>query len=210
MSQKPQPSITEKIENAVEGLLKFLLRFLRTTWLIFSRPFSSTERLLNSKTSAKTFVLPFTYLAIGGFIYTLVFSAYPRGILHMLDLVWFDQEVETTIYERWREVLTINGILVATFPILIAVPSAAVVLKRLVFPDVDRSTFLKINNYLLGYHALLFFSFFYFIILENLLGTLLSVNLLDENAIFLRIILSVMLAASMLTAMFTPLVSMAH
>lgn len=150
-------SISERIEAAVHGLLSFFARFSRTTWTIFRYPLTGIQRVAVADPGSRTYVLPLSYLAIGGFAFTLVLSAYPFGLLNLIDLIWFDDEISRTMYDRFSEAFTISGLLVAAFPVLFCVTVCGEFGKKLLCRSEEEETFVRLNQYAFGYQVVVFF-----------------------------------------------------
>lgn len=148
-----EPTISERIESAVEGLLSFFMRFGRTTWTIFRHPLTGIQQVAVANPASKTYVLPLSYLAIGGFAFALVVSAFPFGFLNLLDIIWFDDDISRIIYERSREAFTITGLLSAAFPVFFCVTICASLAKRLLCKPTERHTFTRLNHYAFGYQT---------------------------------------------------------
>lgn len=164
MSDKPDPTISEKIENAVEGLLRFGSRMFNTSWLMMRHPLRCGDILLQADRTEKRYVLPLSYLTIGGFIFTLVIAVYPFGILNMLDLIWFDEDISRNIYQNFANAFSITGLLTAAFPVFLSV-TIVTYLGQHIFAEADnRADFAVISYYVFGYQAL-----FFFIVLFSLL-----------------------------------------
>ncbi|MEL7398084.1 MAG: hypothetical protein AAFN44_17120 [Pseudomonadota bacterium] len=151
------PTISERIESAVEGLLSFFVRFGRTTWTIFRYPLTGVQRAAVVDSSSRTYVLPLSYLAIGGFAFALVISAYPFGFLNLLDIIWFDDDISAILYERFQEAFTITGLLSAAFPVFFCVTICASLAKLVLFKPGERHTFTRLNHYAFGYQTFILF-----------------------------------------------------
>lgn len=171
MSDDQKLSISEKIEDAVEGVLRFFTRLFITTWTIFRHPLSCGPILLAADPTERRFVLPLTYLTLGGFIFTLVISVYPFGLLNILDTIWFDQDISKNLYERWSEALSITGLLTATFPVFLSVTLFAALVSRLFHAGELRAQFRTLTYYAFGYQTLLFFFMFFVFIGLDLIGS---------------------------------------
>ena len=151
------PTISERIESAVEGLLSFFVRFGRTTWTIFRYPLTGVQHAAMVDAASRTYVLPLSYLAIGGFAFALVISAFPFGFLNLLDIIWFDDDISEIIYERFQEAFTITGLLSAAFPVFFCVTICASLAKRVLCKPGERHTFTRLNHYAFGYQTFILF-----------------------------------------------------
>ena len=171
MSDDQKLSISEKIEDAVEGILRFFTRLFVTTWTIFRHPLSCGSILLAADPTERRFVLPLTYLTLGGFIFALVISAYPFGLWNILDTIWFGEDISKNLYERWNEALSITGLLTAAFPVFLSVTLFAALVSRL-FPAGElRDQFRTLTYYAFGYQTLLFFFMFFVFIGLDLISS---------------------------------------
>ena len=152
--------ISESIEHGVEGLLRFTARYLRTFWLMLRRP-HKCARLLNDSDHPPYYTRPYTFLAIGGFFFTLVLSAYPRGFTELLDSIWYYDEIMIEIRDHWTEAFTVTGLLLAGIPVLLTSALLGSLYGTLALPSEHRKSFGRIVAFSFGYQALTIFSFFY-------------------------------------------------
>ena len=150
-------TISEAIENSVVGILNFALRLLRTTWVMFRRPLSGIQRIAAADTQSRIFVLPLTFLAIGGFCFTLVISAYPFGVLNLFDIIWFSDDISKIVFERINEAFTISGLLLTAFPVFVCVTICAGLAQGILSAKPERATFLRLSYYAFGYQTFVFF-----------------------------------------------------
>ncbi|MGR6429648.1 hypothetical protein ACU5AY_01885 [Rhizobium sp. PAMB 3174] len=171
MSEDPKKAISEKIEDTIEGVLRFTVRMLRTTWTIFRHPRKCAGILLAADKSKRDYALPLTYLVIGGFVFSLTISAYPFGLLNSLDLIWFYDEISSNLYERWNEALSISGLLTATFPVFLSVTFITSLASHGFAAGDERRQFKTLCYYAFGYQALLFFFVFFLFIAFDIVGT---------------------------------------
>ena len=151
-------TISERIEGVVDGILRFLIRLVRTSWVILTRPFGWTTILEDADPAERKFILPLTYLVLGGFIYTLIISVYPTGFTNLLDILWFDEEIGQTLKARLKEATSITGLIAAAFPVFLTVTIFAGVAGLLIKDQEHRQTFRRINYYAFGFHCMALFS----------------------------------------------------
>lgn len=150
-------TISEAIESSVESILNFALRLVRTTWVMFRHPLRGVQIIAAEDTQSRNFILPLTFLAIGGFCFTLVISAYPFGLLNLFDIIWFSDDIPKIILERINEAFTISGLLITAFPVFVCVTICAGLAQRVLAPKHERATFLRLSYYAFGYQAFVFF-----------------------------------------------------
>ena len=147
----------------------------------------------------KRFVRPLTFLAIGGFVFSVTISVYPKGLLGLINIIWFSDEISAVILSRWQEALSVTGLLIAAFPVLLTVTSVAALAGQTFRSEKRRSEFLSLNCYLFGYQYFLFFSFFFFAILQGILGELVGVEVKEvlgfEKLTFNDTLFAVLVAA---------------
>lgn len=160
MSVDPSRSLSDKVEETIEGAVRFVVRFLRTTCVILFRPLTCERLLLAPERGNRRFVRPMSYLAIGGFVFALTLSVYPKGLLGMVNLIWFNEEVNRALLARWQEAISVSGLLLAAFPVLICTAVVTGLVSRLI-PDLRRrQEFVALNAYLFGFQCLLLLSGF--------------------------------------------------
>lgn len=196
---KQDPTISERIENAVEGLLRFGARMLRTSWLIMRHPLHCSTLLLRADRTEKLYVLPLTYLTIGGFIFTLVIAVYPFGLLNVLDVIWFDEDISRNIYQNFASAFSITGLLTAAFPVFISVVLLSNLAQPLLSEAETRTDFFTISYYLFGYQTLFFFVvIFSLLFLDVLVSTINGpyiIEIIDEPMKDVMITLSFLILA---------------
>jgi hypothetical protein len=120
-------SIAAQIEKTIDGVLKFLVGYVRTTATIAFRWPTALSRVLSDSRSAPKYVYPYTYLIVGGFLFSLIIAAYPEGIEGIVDLIWLDKEMGQSIAKNIDQAFSLTTLLIGGFPTFIAV----VVLARL-------------------------------------------------------------------------------
>lgn len=214
MTFSEKPTISESIEQTVEGVLRFGLRFLRTTWVIFRHPLKVGELLLDADPTNKEYVLPLSYLTLGGFIFTLVISAYPFGLLNIVDLIWFDKEITSILHKRGSEALSVAGLITAAFPVFISVILLASLGSR-IFEKERRVQFQTLNYYLFGYQTLLFFFMFFVFIASDLVSSTLvgpysTPTWLSAFSDMIADVVLLALLVLFLSPVFTPIAALTH
>lgn len=175
MEKDPSRTLSDKVEETIEGVLRFVVRFFRTVVVILFRPLACERILLGTVHRNKTFVRPLTFLAIGGFVFSLTISVYPKGFLGLINIIWFNEKINEVILNRWQEALSVTGLILAAFPVLLTVAASAGLAGRALSPK-HRSEFVSLNSYLFGYQYFLLFSFFFVTIFEGVLRELFGVE----------------------------------
>lgn len=66
MNEEPK-HLSETIEDAVEGILRFVARLARTFWILLRHPVRPDRFLLSESGNRLLYTRPYTFLAIGGF-----------------------------------------------------------------------------------------------------------------------------------------------
>ncbi|MEE4538265.1 MAG: hypothetical protein V2J51_07220 [Erythrobacter sp.] len=209
------PTISERIEAAVEGLLRFIVRFGRTTWTIFRHPLTGIQRVAVADPASRTYVLPLSYLAIGGFAFALVISAFPFGFLNLLDLIWFDDDISRIIYERFQEAFTVTGLLSAAFPVFLCVTICASLARRVLRGPSERHTFTRLNHYAFGYQTFVLFLpmvalIFLDVVVSAINGPYVEPTIDPEGSDALAMILLVVLAVLVVSALLLPALSLSY
>jgi hypothetical protein len=176
--EKEQPkTLSDKIEETIEGVLRFGARFSRTAAVMLFRPLTCERTLLRAEHVEKRYVRPLSFLAIGGFVFSLTISVYPKGFLGLINIIWFGEEVGQTVLNRWQEAMSISGLLIAAFPVLFTVALGAHLAGLAIRSDLGRAEFFSLNCYLFGYQYFLLFSFFFFAILGSVVRELMGVEI---------------------------------
>lgn len=177
MDSNPAKTLSDRIEETVEGLLRFALRLSRTIGVILFKPIVCDKLLLCTDDRPRRYVRPLTFLAIGGFIFSIIISVYPKGFLGLVNIFWFDDEVGETIFDRWQEAVSITGLLLAAFPALLTVSAGAALAGQVIRSPQRRSEFFSLSCYLFGYQCFLLFSFLFFPIIEKTLVAMMGIEL---------------------------------
>ena len=176
MASDQSKTLTDRVEETIDGALRFVIRFFRTVTVILFIPWASDRILLATNQNKKKYVRPLTFLAIGGFVFSVTISVYPKGFLGLINIVWYNEEIGETILSRWNEALSVTGLIIAAFPILLTV-SAGAALAGLVFRSTwRRDEFFSLNCYFFGYQYFLLFSYFFSVIIGGILHELMGIE----------------------------------
>jgi hypothetical protein len=176
MVKESTKTLTDRIEETIEGILRFVIRFFRTVIVILFIPWASDRILLRADQSKKEYVRPLTFLAIGGFVFSVTISVYPKGFLGLIDIVWYNEQINETILQRWQEALSVTGLVIAAFPILLTVTTGAALAGLAFQSSWRREEFFSLNCYFFGYQYFLLFSYFFSVILSGILHELMGVE----------------------------------
>lgn len=196
--------ISETIEHAVEGLLRFAARFIRTFWILLRYPHQAERLLEDDKTTLK-FTRPYTFLAIGGFFFTLIFTAFPYGLTGLIDIIWFFDDIAKVLRDRWSEALTVSGLLLAGVPILFTVPVLSAIYGTMVLPVGYRPAFNKLAAFCFGYLTLMAFLLFYVFIFFSVVEQIYPV--LDKNDETLLTVMYAVVFTLTVTAFTNPVIA---
>lgn len=151
-------SLSVKIDDTIEGLLLFLLRFFATHGHIALKPYRSNILTGSLQKDPPPYTRPLTFLAIGAFLFSLLIDVYPAGFSGLMDLMWFGDEFKVNLSERWMEALTLTTLITTGLPVILTVSLLAGVSSRLLFKDeTSRSYWFAINCYSFGYWITLLF-----------------------------------------------------
>lgn len=151
-------SLSVKIDDTIEGLLLFFLRFLATHGHIALKPYRSNILVGSLQKDPPLYTRPLTFLAIGAFLFSLLIDVYPAGFSGLMDLMWFGDEFKVNVSERWKEALTLTTLITTGLPVILAVSLLAGASSRLLFKDEkSRSFWFAINCYSFGYWITILF-----------------------------------------------------
>lgn len=159
MSEDADPkSLAGKVEDTIEGFLLFLIAYLRTLAVIAFRWGSGLTDIMRESPARRRYVYPFAFLAIGGFLFSVVVAAYPAGFLGIPDLIWFSDDISKNIVKNFDKMFSVTALLTGGFPTFIAVVILSGVAARIEERDAGRRAALaKVYRYLFGYQAAVLF-----------------------------------------------------
>jgi hypothetical protein len=111
--------ISEAVETGVEGLLRFFTRYLRTVANVILQPRSAVRKLIaDRRTDPPKYLLPFTFLAIGVFLLSLLGQVAGANIV---DWIWFSDEIGQKVTERLRQEFSLVAVVIQAIPGMLAV-----------------------------------------------------------------------------------------
>lgn len=155
--------LSQKIEATVIGLVGFLAQYLKTHWLIFRHPISFAQHVIDRDQFFEKYVAPYTYLTFGGFIFTIAIATIPYGAWGAFnDGIWAFEKIVGELQQRWREVLTLSTLLLASLPVLLTVSFFSNIYARILYPPKLRRAIVELSAYAFGFAS--FFYFFFYII----------------------------------------------
>lgn len=106
--------VAEAVETGVEGLLRFLQRYMATALLVAFRPHLALRRLLaDRRRDLPNHVLPLTFLAIGVFLLSLLGQT--AGVL-VVDWIWFADDIGQKVTEALRKEVSLASVVVQAIP----------------------------------------------------------------------------------------------
>jgi len=117
-----EPELSEKIERVVSGLIEVFIRYIKTIFLIFLRPFNLSVKLSSEmmKDREKT-SNPITFLLISTFISSLLLSLSYRIFFESgLEYSEIGYLAMSEITQTIKESTSLSSILLATFPGVVA------------------------------------------------------------------------------------------
>lgn len=159
MTDTKNKSTSVKIDDTIEGLLRFFLRFLATHGHIAFRPHHSKILVDSLQKDPPPYTRPLTFLAIGAFLFALLIDVYPAGFVGLVDIVWFGDEIKENVSTRWKDALTLTTLITTGLPVILAVSLLAGASGLILFNDeMSRSSWFAINCYSFGF--LITFLFF--------------------------------------------------
>ncbi len=205
-----QPKLfSDRIEEAVEGAFRFFLRFLRRIGLLITIPHKAGARLTQDKDEpAYTHVLPFTFLAIGYFLFAMVVEVTSENIL---NAVWLGDDIAKQVYEDVREGVTILQIVTASLPGITIVVFMSGIFSFFLYSDRgERKRFVRFSCFVFGYQCIAYFIVVSCIFLGEILsptrtaGTTASMPLSTEITGALLVVVIVFFLVS---GVFSPLIN---
>jgi hypothetical protein len=151
--------LSQKIEDTIEGFFRFLLAYMRTTAaMAFRWRLGLSDVLAAQTTRSRTYIYPFTYLVIGGFLFSLIIAAYPQGLLGIADLIWFGDDIATNILTNFTQAFSLSTLLIGGFPTFFAVVLLSGLASRIETRDHERRRALAAAyRYVFGYQAAMLF-----------------------------------------------------
>ncbi|WP_193181149.1 hypothetical protein [Nisaea sediminum] len=145
-------SLSVRIDDTIEGVLRFLLRFFVTYGRVAFLPARSGVLVSALSADPPLYTRPLTFLAIGAFLFSLLIDVYPAGFAGLIDLIWFSDELKVNFSKRWKEALTLTTLITTGLPVIVAVAGLAGASSRLLFKgEPERAGWFAISCYSFGY-----------------------------------------------------------
>ncbi len=154
-------SVSLKIDETIEGVLKFLLRYCRTLGRISRFPHRPDSLLYDVEANPPVIVRPLTFLTIGAFLFALLIDVYPRGFAGLVDFIWMTDEIRDNVSKRWKDAISVTTLITAGLPTVVTVSLLAAGAGRLFFRrPADRDAWFDAACYAFGYQTAVIFLIF--------------------------------------------------
>ncbi|GEM_PF-4291772 len=172
MADTDKKSLSRQIETTIEGFFRFLVAYLRTSAAIGFQWRRGLEKVIcESERGSKDVVYPFTYLVIGGFLFSLVVAVYPDGFMAIFDLIWFDKEIVANFVKKFDQAFSLTTLLIGGFPTFLSVVALSRLSATLDEPQGERREKLTTAyRYVFGYQAAALFAWFAVFLLPPVAG----------------------------------------
>jgi hypothetical protein len=169
-AKPPRIRVAEAVEAGVEGLLLFLVRYIRTSVQVVFAPRATARPLLGDRHALKpAYVLPLTYLSIGLFLLSLLGQV--AGNL-FFDWIWFIDDIASKVTDALSKEVSLIKVAIQALPGVFVVALFAGLL-RLMLRRVQTSRRMVpfVLSYAFGAQAfILFLVAFGFVILATVVG----------------------------------------
>ncbi len=133
MSDTRPTTLSLKAENFVSGIVRFIKRYARTTFITIIRPRSFSINLPRSRRLRKI-VPPLTFLIVGCFLYSVIIDTYAEGWIVYFNWIWLDQEISQKLNERGPDLFSLTAIARSGLPtfltFLVLAQSITIILTR--------------------------------------------------------------------------------
>ncbi len=148
--------LSERVEDTVEGLIGFVLRYLRTSAFVAVQPWRVSASLATGNDEHDSrFVLPLTFLAIAFFLFGVVVEASGGNIV---NVIWLANDAGQDLVKKLQEGPSLTGITAAALPGILSVVVAMWVLRGIVCANrVRLRGWIDLGCYVFGYQALAIF-----------------------------------------------------
>ena len=148
--------VAEAVETGVEGLLRFLQRYVSTAMLVAFWPRRGLRTLLaDRRRELPRHVLPLTFLAIGVFLLSLLGQT--AGVL-VFDWIWFADDIGQKVTEALRKEVSLASVVVQAIPGMAGVLLLSAIFGLLARPwPLTRRLGLITYAYAIGAQALVLF-----------------------------------------------------
>lgn len=166
--------LSTKIDETVESLLLFIVRYFRTIGRILRAPWRP-ERVLNHATDpASELVRPLTFLALGAFAFAQLMGVFPIGVTGLTAMIWQTDDIKQAISENWTALLSLTSLVTAGLPIILSVAGLAAISSRILFrAEGTRRRWYEASLYAFGFQSVLFlFLFTLDVAIDSLLAAL--------------------------------------
>jgi len=168
--KKPQIRVAEAVESGVEGILLFMVRYVRTGFNVLTAPHRSVRRLMADRRAVRpTYVLPLTYLSIGLFLLSLMGQVAGTSIL---DWIWFVDDLAGEVTDALSKEVSLLKVAVEALPgVLVVAAFAATLRLALRRAPISKRIVTFVLSYAFGAQASgLFLIAFGFVVLTTVAG----------------------------------------
>jgi hypothetical protein len=156
MAEDPKKSASLKVDETIEAVLRFLLRYLRTLGRLTCHPRQAMPLLADQEADPPVVIRPLTFLTIGAFLFALLIDVYPEGRIY--DYIWVAGEIRENVNKRWKEAISLTTLITAGLPTIIATAVVGAASARLFFRDqLQRSAWFDLTCYAVGYQTAMVF-----------------------------------------------------
>lgn len=154
MTETEGRKLSEKAEDAIRGLLLFVLRYARTTVTVAVTPWRMASFI---GPATERFVSPFTFLTIAYFLYSIVISVTAGSWI--LDVIWQTEDVARQLIDRLQAGLSLTSLTVTALPGTVMVFGAGYALSCLTFDEEgDRALLTRLACYTFGAQCIMLFA----------------------------------------------------
>ncbi len=153
-SSGERKALSLRIDETIESVLHFLIRYFRTLGRLTVSPHRPEILVSQVGLANSAYVPPLTFLTIGAFLFALLIDVYPRGFAGLVDFVWMTDEIRANVSKRWKDAFSPTTLITAGLPTVLAVTSIAAASGRLLLRDLsDREKWFSAICYAFGYQT---------------------------------------------------------
>ena len=149
-------SISDKIEEFVDGAVRFISRFFLTLISAAILPVAFVRKIYASE-DQKKFIAPNTFLILGCFSISVIIDAYPHGWQIYFNWIWLDAEIAKVAKDRSGQIFSIESVFRVGMPTFLALFGLTTLLAKLIAKsETSRDKFTAVLKYSFGFHVLCF------------------------------------------------------
>jgi len=177
--------ISDRIEETLYGILRFCIRFGRTLLALTFLPGKFYSRLTSLQKN-KIIIAPYSFLIIGSYLFSILLNVNPGGGFESYtNMVWFTDEVASSIDESGAKLFSVSNAIISGIPIFLSLVVISKFYSWWFFHSQthqERALIYTTSLYGLGYHLLFSAgSFIFFILLGASLDAIVDVNEASTN-----------------------------